>query len=282
MTGAPIDLVSHHGEFAMAEPHRTPLPLLAPLSWLRRGAADLRDTNFRGVFYGLCFLGLALAIGWMHEALWQATMGLTAIAFLIGPFLCCGVYELSRQRERGEPPDLVASLTCWMRNLKSIALFTVLLVFCMIVWARVSVVMFALFASQDYVTLQGILRQIVEGSRNLEFLLVWSVVGCGFASLVFAVSVVSMPLLLDRQEDTVAAIAASVQALWRQPATCAIWAALIVGLVGGSLLLFLPAIVITGPWVAHATWHAYRALLPVEPSSAPSDVERAVRAPEPQ
>lgn len=264
----------------MAEPNHAPLPLLAPLQWLQRGAADIRDTNFRGVFYGLCFFGLALAIGWVHNALWQATMGLTATAFLIGPFLCCGVYELSRQRERGEPPDLVASLTSWRRNLKSIALFTVLLVFCMIVWARVSVVLFALSASHDYVTLQGFLRHIADGSRNLEFLLVWSVVGCGFASLVFAMSVVSMPLLLDRQEDAVAAVAASAQALWRQPTPCAIWAALIVGLVGGSLLLFLPAIVITGPWVAHATWHAYRALLQGETASAAIDVDPALHAPQ--
>lgn len=261
----------------MAEPNRTPLPLLAPLQWLRQGAADLRDTNFRGVFYGLCFYGLALAIGWVHDALWQATMGLSATAFLIGPFLCCGVYELSRQLERGEPLDLVASLSCWRRNFKSIALFTVLLVFCMIVWARVSVVMFALFASQEYATLQGILRQIVDGSHNAEFLLVWAAVGCGFASLVFAISVVSLPLLLDRQEDTVAAVVASVQALWRQPASCAVWAALIVGLVGGSLLLFLPAIVITGPWVAHATWHAYRGMLLVSASAA-NGVDPAVHA----
>lgn len=263
----------------MAEPTRTPLPLHAPLQWLRQGAADLRATGFRGAFYGLCFLGLAGAIGWVHDALWQATMGLTATAFLIGPFLCCGVYELSRQRERGELPDLVASLTSWRRNLTSIALFTVLLVFCMIVWARVSVVLFALFASHEYVTLQGMLRQIADGSRNPEFLIVWAAVGCVFASLVFAISVVSMPLLLDRQEDTVSAVASSARALWRHPGVCTVWAALIVGLVGASLLLFLPAIVITGPWAAHATWHAYRALLQAEAAPAAGYVDPASGTP---
>lgn len=244
---------------------RARVPPMAPLRWLRRGAADLSATGFRGLFYGACFLALALAIGWAHGAVWQATMGVTAASFLIGPFLCCGVYELSRQRERGERPDLPASLSSWRRNAKSIAFFAVLLVFCLIVWARVSVILFALFASHDYVTLKSMLAQVVTG-RNLEFLLVWAAVGCGFATLVMAISVVSVPMLLDQPSDTVAAVATSARALWSNPAACFVWALLIVLLVGASLALFLPAIVVVGPWVAHATWHAYRGLVDMRSS----------------
>lgn len=250
----------------------------APLRWLRLGAADLRATGLRGSFYGVCFLALALGIGWAHGAVWQATMGLTAASFLVGPFLCCGVYELSRQRERGEPPDLPASFTSWRRNVKSIAFFAVLLVFCLIVWARVSVILFALFASHDYATLQSMLTQVFSG-RNVEFLLVWVAVGCGFATLVMAVSVVSVPLLLDRQVDTVSAVAASARALWSNPGACFVWAVLIVLLVGASLALCLPAIVFTGPWVAHATWHAYRALVGADEAAGAGSTRGAPGAP---
>jgi uncharacterized membrane protein len=130
----------------------------------------------------------------------------------------------------------------------------------MIVWARVSVVIFALFASHDYPTVQSMLQQIVS-MENLEFILVWLFVGFVFASLVFAISVVSVPLLLDRGTDTLEAVFASARALWSNPGTCLVWGLLIVGIIGASLLLFMPLLIVTAPWVGHATWRAYRALV---------------------
>jgi uncharacterized membrane protein len=187
-------------------------------------------------------------------------MGLTAGFFLMGPFICTGIYELSRQRERGEPLSLIKSWTAWFRNWKSIAFFAAMLTFFMVVWARVSVVLFALFAAHDYPTLQSILSQIVS-ERNLEFLLVWLGVGFVFASLVFAVSVVSVPLLLDRGTDTLEAVFASARALWANPMACLVWGLLIVALIGTSLFVFMPLLVITAPWVGHATWRAYKGLV---------------------
>jgi uncharacterized membrane protein len=97
--------------------------------------------------------------------------------------------------------------------------------------------------------------------ENLEFILVWLFVGFVFASLVFAISVVSVPLLLDRGTDTLEAVFASARALWNNPGTCLVWGLLIVGLIGASLLLFMPLLIVTAPWVGHATWRAYRALV---------------------
>jgi uncharacterized membrane protein len=178
----------------------------------------------------------------------------------MGPFICTGIYELSRQRERGEPLSLIKSWTAWFRNWKSIAFFAAMLTFFMVVWARVSVVLFALFAAHDYPTLQSMLSQIVS-ERNLEFLLVRLGVGFVFASLVFAVSVVSVPLLLDRGTDTLEAVFASARALWANPTACLVWGLLIVALIGTSLFVFMPLLVITAPWVGHATWRAYKGLV---------------------
>ena len=61
-------------------------------------------------------------------------VSITAGFFLMGPFICCGVYELSRQREEGTPPDLTASLLAWRRNVKSIAFFAAILTFLMKLW----------------------------------------------------------------------------------------------------------------------------------------------------
>ncbi|MEY3095841.1 MAG: DUF2189 domain-containing protein [Burkholderiaceae bacterium] len=239
---------------------RSNVPVGSAFQWLAQGWKDFMQTGMRGTYYGACFAVMGFAIVMVYGTLWQATMGLTAGFFLMGPFICTGIYELSRQRERGEPLSLIKSWTAWFRNWKSIAFFAAMLTFFMVVWARVSVVLFALFAAHDYPTLQSMLSQIVS-ERNLEFLLVWMGVGFVFASLVFAVSVVSVPLLLDRGTDTLEAVFASARALWANPMACLVWGLLIVALIGISLFVFMPLLVITAPWVGHATWRAYKGLV---------------------
>ncbi|MGA1253433.1 MAG: DUF2189 domain-containing protein [Burkholderiaceae bacterium] len=236
------------------------LSATASLLWLKQGWNDLLCSGMRGCFYGAVFALMGYAIAFIYGTFWQATMGLTAGFFLVGPFLCCGIYELSRQRARGEPFSLPASLTSFMRNWKSIAFLAAMLTFFMVVWARVSVVIFALFASHDYPTLQAMFGQIVS-AENIEFLLVWGGVGFVIASLVFSISVVSMPLLLDRDTDTLEAVFASARALWANPITCLVWGGLIVAIIGASLLIFLPLLIVTAPWVGHATWHAYKGMI---------------------
>ena len=239
---------------------RSNVPVGSAFQWLAQGWKDFMQTGMRGTYYGACFAVMGFAIVMVYGTLWQATMGLTAGFFLMGPFICTGIYELSRQRERGEPLSLIKSWTAWFRNWKSIAFFAAMLTFFMVVWARVSVVLFALFAAHDYPTLQSMLSQIIS-ERNLEFLLVWMGVGFVFASLVFAVSVVSVPLLLDRGTDTLEAVFASARALWANPMACLVWGLLIVALIGSSLFVFMPLLVITAPWVGHATWRAYKGLV---------------------
>lgn len=232
----------------------------APLRWLSLGLDDFRATAGRGMFYGAVFALMGELIELVYATRWQLTMGLTAGFFLMGPFVCTGIQELSRQRERGDPTALSGSLTCWRRNLGSIAFFAAILTFLMVVWARVSVVVFALFSTTDFPDLKGVVRQIVQPS-NVEFLLVWMAVGLMFATLVFAISVVSMPLMLDRRADTMTAIFTSARALAANPLPMVLWAVLIVVLVGASLILWKGLLLFTAPLVGHATWHAYRALL---------------------
>jgi uncharacterized membrane protein len=245
---------------AMTGVHLRSIDSGAPLRWLARGWDDFRATGFRGAYYGVIFVLMGLLISVVYASRWQLTMGLTAGFFLMGPFVCTGIYELSRQRARGETVDLGPTLTCWRRNLGGIAFFAAILTFAMIVWARVSVVLFALFSTTDFPTLHGVVRQIVS-LENLEFVAVWGGVGFVFATLVFAISVVSIPLMLDRRTDTMMAIFSSVRALFTNPGPLYLWAALIVALIGGSLLLKLLPLVITAPLVGHATWHAYRDLI---------------------
>jgi uncharacterized membrane protein len=232
----------------------------APFRWLARGAEDMFATRFRGSFYGFLFGVMGLLIATVYETQWQLTMGMAAGFFLIGPFVCCGIYWLSRQRARGETPSLTESLTCWKASPASIGFFAAILTFLMVIWARVSVVIFALFSTASFPTLQGMVQQIFSLS-NLPFVIAWFGVGFVFASLAFGISVVAVPLMLDRKTDTMMALFGSVRALWINAGPLYVWAALIVLLIGSSLMLWFIPLVITAPLVGHATWHAYRALV---------------------
>jgi uncharacterized membrane protein len=232
----------------------------APLRWLARGFDDMRATRLRACFYGFLFVAMGQIITLIYATRWQLTMGMTAGFFLIGPFVCCGIYWLSLQHARGEPVSLTDSLTCWKVNPGSVGFFAAILTFAMVVWARVSVVIFAIFSTAALPTLQSVLLQIFSLS-NLPFVIVWFGVGFVFASIVFGISVVSMPLMLDRNTDTMMALFCSMRALWTNPGPLYLWAALIVLLIGGSLLLSFVPLLITAPLVGHATWHAYRDLV---------------------
>lgn len=232
----------------------------APFRWLARGFDDMRATKLRGSFYGFLFVMMGYLIALVYETRWQLTMGMTAGFFLIGPFVCCGIYWLSRQHARGETVSLTESLTCWKVSPASIGFFAAILTFLMVVWARVSVIIFALFSTADFPTLQGVLSQLFSFA-NLPFVIVWFGVGFVFASIAFGISVVSVPLMLDRKTDTMMALFCSVRALWMNAGPLYLWAALIALLIGASLLMSFVPLLVTAPLIGHATWHAYRELV---------------------
>lgn len=241
-------------------PGVNPVAISAPVDWLRRGWADMLATNFRGSAYGLAFVLMGYAILLINDTFWQLTMALTASFLLMGPFVCSGLFDLSRQQENTGQASLVASLTCWMRNLGSTAFFAIILTFVMIVWARVSVILFALLSMTSFPTLQGVVQEIFS-LGNPKFMMMWMGVGFVFASLVYAIGVVSMPMLLDRGSDTMMAIFTSVRTLFQNPGAMYLWALLIVAIIGLSLAAgFLP-LIFTAPWIGHASWHAYRDLV---------------------
>lgn len=261
-------------ESLSAEEKHVPMPPSTVFRLLREGAGDMASTRYLGIVYGLVFVLMGYAITELYQTVWQLTMGLTAAFFLMGPFVCCGIYELSRQREQGEETNLWLTLSCWSRNWKSIAFFAAILTFFLIVWVRVSVVLFALFATHNYPDLTDMIRKIVS-MDNIAFMVVWTAVGFVFASLVFAISVVSMPMMLDRGSDTMEAIATSAVTLWKNPGAMLFWALSMTVLIGVGLVVFLPLLAVTAPLVGHTTWRVYKSLVPATLRSAFAPPEEA-------
>jgi uncharacterized membrane protein len=150
----------------------------------------------------------------------------------------------------------------WRRNAGNIAVFAGVLTVIFLIWARASLVVFAMFYTQELPNLTGFLTQVLA-LENLEFLIVYFAVGLVFALLVFAVSVVSIPLMLDRNQDAITSMLASIRALAENPLPLLFWAVLIVGATLLGFLSFHIGLAVLMPVVGHATWHAYRDL--VEP-----------------
>jgi uncharacterized membrane protein len=248
-----------------------PLRLTDPLRWLRAGWGDLMAAPGIALFYGLAFWLMAVILGAVFRNMPQYTISFVSGCFLVGPFLAMGLYEVSRRREQGLPQSLAASLTCWDRHLRSMGMLVLVLLLLELLWGRASLVVFAVFFNTAMPTTASIL-QAVFNPKNWQFIAVYLAVGGVFAALVFSTCVVSLPMILDRDTDAVSAGLASIQVVALRTGPMLVWGALIVALVLGALLLpWAMALLVVGPWLGHASWHAYRGCLAWQPVEAAPD-----------
>jgi uncharacterized membrane protein len=234
----------------------------APLQWLARGLADMRSAPWVTLFYGLWFWCMALLLAWVFRTKPEYTMSLASGCLLLGPFLAMGLYDTSHRLAAGEGVDLGASITCWDRHMGSMGMLVLVLVILELLWGRASLVVFAVFFNTGMPSTAGVV-QAVFNPANWEFILVYVAVGGVFAGLVFASSVVSIPMILDRDTDAMTAAITSMRVVLKHPGVMCLWGAIISALVLASLWWWGVGLVLVGPWLGYASWHAYRAA--VEP-----------------
>ena len=245
---------------------RSPFPsvrevaLLAPFEWLALGWSDLRRAPGPSLCYGIAFALMGWLIHVVFEQMVELTAALTAGFLLVGPFLATGLYDISRRLQNGNPVALRDTLTAWRANLGAFSLFALGLTVIALVWARASLVTFALFFSSGMPTLKNFFGQVIS-FEHIDFVLTYFAVGSLFAAIAFAVSVVSVPMMLDRGTDTVVAALTSVRALFTNPGPLLLWAACIVLIVGLGFATLFVGLVVAVPLIGHATWHAYQALV---------------------
>ncbi|MBL8415297.1 MAG: DUF2189 domain-containing protein [Propionivibrio sp.] len=225
--------------------------------WLRGGWQDFRRGGRASLFYGVSFA----ASGWLMLLVFAKAYalfaGLATGFLLLGPFLTMGMYDLSRQIERGEPPRLAPSLATWRPNLANVGLFAALLVVVMLIWARASIVIFALLFAGGFPSFAEVVLAVVSFEQP-EFTIVYFAVGGFFAALVFCISVIAVPLMVERKTDAVTAAIASLIACARNPGPMLLWAACIALLAVIGFATFFIGLIVTMPVVGHTTWHAFR------------------------
>lgn len=228
-----------------------------PFRWLRLGARDLAVAKGVSLFYGVCFWLMAWVLGAVFRNHPEYAMAMASGCLLLGPFLALGLYEVSRRHEQGRVPTLGTSLTCWDSHVSSMGMLVLVLMILELLWARASLVVFAVFFNTGMPSTTGVMQAIFS-PENLEFLAVYLVVGGVFAALVFAMTVVSIPMILDRDTDAVSAAVTSLQVVSNNPGVMLLWGMLITALIAVSLLLWGAGLLFIGPWLGHASWHAYR------------------------
>ena len=224
-------------------------------------------------FYGVAFCTMAIVLAAVFRSKPEYTMSIASGCLLVGPFLAVGLYEVSRRRERGIAQELGASVTCWDTHLGSMGLLVLVLVVLELMWGRASLVVFAVFFNTGMPSTTGVL-QAVFNPQNWEFVAAYAVVGGAFAALVFGIAVVSIPMILDRDTDAISAAITSLEVVFNNTGVMLLWGVILTTLVVLAMLLPLSlGLLVVGPWLGHASWHAYRGAVqwPEDGTVAPSN-----------
>ena len=234
---------------------------------LHRGLADFRAKPSHLVFLGLIYPVIGFIAG--RFALGGDLMPLfypmLAGIGLLGPFAAIGLYEISRRREQGlDVAWRHAFGVVSGRSRGAIAVVAGLLAAVFLLWLGTAQLLYsALVGGQMPATFGAFLGQLLTTPEGWALIVIGNAAGVLFSIVALTLTVVTFPLLLDREASAYTAVQTSVRAVMANPVTMATWG-LIVGttLVAGSLPLFVGLAVVV-PILGHATWHLYR--LTVEP-----------------
>ena len=236
------------------------VPLRQALEWLRYGWDDLTHVGRAGLAHG----ALIAVLGAVLLMLGTSHLYLTAAAvtgyLLVGPVMTTGLCELARRRAAKEPLGFDQSLAGLTRNPDGLAHFGGVLALIALLWFVLSAF---LLQSVLNTSAPSLAVALWGGSADVNPNQLLGYVGCGavLAALVFATSVVSVPLIIDRGASASEAIRTSLRATALNLPAMILWAFLIVVLTGLGFATLLVGMVIVAPLLGYATWHAYRDLV---------------------
>lgn len=246
----------------------SPLPMIGSITVpelvaaLRAGARDFGAAPAFGVFFAAFYVavGLGLTIIGAGTFVWTLVL---ALGFpLVAPFAAVGLYEVSRRLEAGEPLDWGGILGVVLREKdRQIPWIGVILVLVFLFWSFFAHMLFALFMGLSTLTNISSSYDALLTPTGLTMMAAQVVVGGAVAFLVFSLTVVSLPLLLEREVDFVTAMLLSMRTVGKNLGVMLLWAAIIAALLFAGMLPWFLGLFVVLPILGHATWHLYRRAL---------------------
>ena len=223
--------------------------------WLRAGWKDFGNARRISLIYGFFVFLVSVLIAWLAWKLGGFVLLFSALSgfVFVAPMLAFGLYSVSRQLCEGKTPDLAHSIDAIKRPLGNAMVYTLVLLVVFLLWARAGMMV------QVFFPMGG----DPEWGHIVTFLLIGSAVGSIFASVSFAASVFSLPMLANRDIDVITAVISSINAVLRNKPAMLVWAFLICSLTLVGFLTVGIGLIVIIPWLAYATWHGYRAALDV-------------------
>lgn len=248
----------------------------------RIGIADLQEALAKGIddFYAMPTHAMFLCVIYPIVGLFLARLAfgysilpllypLVSGFALVGPVAALGLYELSRRREAGLPTSATRAFDVLQSSsIGAISALALLLLGIFVIWVAIAnAIYIATFGYATPASIETFVYDVLSTRAGWTLILVGNGVGLLFAILVLTISVVSFPLLLDRDVGAAVALLTSIRAVTRNPLAMMEWGLIVAALlVVGSLPLFFGLTMIM-PVLGHATWHLYRRV--VEPQAAP-------------
>lgn len=214
---------------------------------------------------GLVFAAVYVAGGWL--ILWSVTaqgqlwwLLPAAAGFpILGPFIACGYYEMSRRREAGEPMHWGQIMGVVLRQKdRQIPSIAVVIVVFFLFWNFLAHMIFALFLGTATLTDISSSTAVFAAPEGMMMLGFGTAVGAVFALVLFALTVVSIPLLLDREVDFITAMITSVQLVAANPVVMIGWGGFIAACLLVGMLPWFLGLFVALPVLGHASWHLYR------------------------
>ncbi|MCB1868521.1 MAG: DUF2189 domain-containing protein [Gammaproteobacteria bacterium] len=234
-----------------------------PWRWIEAGWADFRRAPAISLIYGLIFVLVSyLLVVWLYLSdRFFLVPPLTAGYFLVTPFLALGLYDVSRRLERDQTPDMGESFVAWRANPFNLFAMGLVLMLLLLFWMMAANFVFAIFYTGITPRLDELLQVLILSGESPAFLAMGIISGSFFALAAFSISVVAVPMLVDRKTDVMEAVITSLSAVRTNIRPLMLWAALIVMFVGLGLITFFIGLAVFMPLVGYASWHAYRDLI---------------------
>jgi uncharacterized membrane protein len=236
---------------------------------LMEGLSDFARAPLFGLFFGGIF-ALAGIIIVLALTVWDKAWMIYPVAIgfpLVGPFAAVGLYEVSRRLEAGLPLIWSEILSVvWAQRLRELSWMAFVMLFVFWIWMYQVRLLIALFLGRmSFSTLEKFLAVVFTTGQGWLFLAVGHVVGAALALVLFSVTVISIPLLMEREVDFVTAMITSVRAVVASPVAMLSWGLIVTLCVIIACLPFFLGLLVILPVLGHATWHLYRrAVVPVD------------------